>query len=330
MFFSDKLFNYHTFCICSAALVTLSGCSATGVGDSLSSTPSITPATYYDYNLRTSENKIITIQQFILDNKDVDIILVGEWHTHAGIHRFQSDLLRAMFNQNKNISLSMEQFSRDKQDVLNEYLAGETGEQILIKEAAAWPNYESDYRPLVEFSKTNNIDIIASNAPNYIVRCIGSEGIGYINKLKIDERAWLAKTITTKDSEYKKRFLASMHHGDEVQNLQRFEAQVTWDETMAESILGYLEQHPNQKIIHVAGKFHVEDGVGIAASINARAPHLQVVIITPIAVNETSIKPTTDYRLQVLDTPQRYVKHENMIASYADLSSRNQNLQCIK
>ncbi len=48
----------------------------------------------------------------------------------------------------------MEQFTRKHQDTLNQYLSGEIGERALISLwAAAWPNYESDYRALVEFAK---------------------------------------------------------------------------------------------------------------------------------------------------------------------------------
>ena len=330
MIFSDMLFNYRAFCICLPVVMSLWGCSASLRKEPSPSTSPTSVTTYFDYALRSPENQPITVQQFILDNKDVDIILVGEWHTHVGIHRFQSDLLRAMFNQNKNTSLSMEQFSRDKQNVIDQYLTGEIGEQTLIKEATAWPNYESDYRPLVEFSKSNNIDVLASNAPNNIVRCIGSEGIEYIDKLTMDQRKWLAKSISTKNSAYKTRFLASMHHGDEIQNLQHFAAQVTWDETMADSIVQYLTQNPNKQIMHIAGKFHVEDGLGIAASITARAPKLKIVIVTPVTDVEVSTKSVDDYSLQVLDPPRQYVKHENIITSFKELSLRNRDSQCLK
>ena len=56
--------------------------------------------------------------------------------------------------------LSMEQFARDKQAVLKQYLAGEIGEQTLMDQGEAWPNYASDYRPLVEL----NHQVMAINA----------------------------------------------------------------------------------------------------------------------------------------------------------------------
>lgn len=291
---------------------------------------SIAITTYFDYRIVSPKNKVITIQELLREIKNANVVLIGEWHTHSGIHRFQTDLLSAMFFQNPNLALSMEQFTRDSQEIVDQYLAGEIGETTLIKQANAWPNYESDYRPLVEFAKFKKLDLIASNAPNNIVSCIAREGLDYINRLPAKERAWLADTISTKHSAYKTRFLVSMHHGDETQNNKQFSAQVTWDETMAESIVHYLAQHPNKKVMHIAGKFHVEKGLGIAAGILRREPNLNVVIVTPVGVDEVLEKPSADYRLQVISPPQQFVKNEDMKAYFKSLSGRNNNLQCIK
>lgn len=79
--------------------------------------------------------------------------------------------------------LSMEQFTRDAQPLMDDYLTGKIGEQYLIQKANAWPNYESDYRPLVEFAKSQQLPVIAANAPKPIVRCIGRVGIDYLDRL---------------------------------------------------------------------------------------------------------------------------------------------------
>jgi uncharacterized iron-regulated protein len=120
-----------------------------------------------------------------------------------------------------------------------------------------------------------------------------------------------------------------MHHGTEAQNLNQYAAQVTWDETMAESIVSYLTDHPDSQVMHIAGKFHIENGLGTAASILARAPHLNVVVVSPIPTGQTVENGNTDYRLQVLSPPTRFIKKENMMASFKQLAERNSELQCI-
>lgn len=314
----------------------LSGCATSPVLDTVNNESArLEVTTYFDYNLQSPSGQDINVTDFVEQIKDADVVLVGEWHTHTGIHRFQTALLQAMLADNDNVTLSMEQFTRDNQAIVNTYLAGEIGEGTLIKQGNAWPNYTSDYRPLVELAKANNIDIIAANAPKKIIRCIAKEGISYIDKLPADERAWLAENINTQDSPYKTHFMASMHHGDESQNESKFASQVTWDETMAESIVNYLSDDLNagKQVLHIAGKFHTENGLGTAASILARAPELKVVIVTPVDVNSVLVDTkdkASDYRLQVISPPKQFVKKANMMASFKHLSKRNDKLTCIE
>lgn len=328
--------NYKCSVISILMASALAGCSTyPSSGKPVIKTVKSEVTTYFDYNLQSPSGQDINVTDFVEQIKGADVVLVGEWHTHTGIHRFQTALLQAMLADNDNVTLSMEQFTRDNQAIVNTYLAGEIGEGTLIKQGNAWPNYTSDYRPLVELAKANNIDIIAANAPKQIIRCIAKEGISYIDKLPADERVWLAENINTQDSPYKTHFMASMHHGDESQNESKFASQVTWDETMAESIVNYLSDDLNagKQVLHIAGKFHTENGLGTAASILARAPELKVVIVTPVDVNsvlaDTKDK-ASDYRLQVITPPKQFVKKANMMASFKDLSKRNDKLTCIE
>ena len=291
-----------------------------------STTSNQAPNTFYDYQLFSASGQFIDVEKLPASITDADVILVGEWHTHTGVHRFQTDLLEQLIDDNHDVALSMEQFSRDKQNVVDEYLAGTIGEQVLMKNGNAWPNYESDYRPLIELAKSRDIDVIAANAPKPIVRCIGRQGVDYLNKLTDKERRFLASEIDTAASPYKEKFMASMHHGKPEQTEKQFAAQVTWDETMAESIVNYLAQNPSSQVMHIAGKFHTEQGLGTKASILKRNPNLKVVVVTPVA--ELDIGFGDDYRLKVLAPPVRYVQMENRMAAYKNLKGRNDNLVC--
>ncbi len=284
-----------------------------------------TVSTYFDYQFASPQGEALSLNALPQELLDADVILIGEWHTHSAIHRFQTDFLKARQNADSNIALSMEQFTREHQDTLNQYLNGEIGEQVLISKAAAWPNYESDYRALVEFAKANNLDVIAANAPKPFVQCIGRKGLPYLEQLSSEQRDWVATEVNTGDSPYKDKFMASMHHGTPEQTEKQFAAQVTWDETMAESIVDYLATNPDKQVIHVAGKFHTEGGLGTAASISRRNPDLKVAIITPV---EALSSDSSDYQLQVLSPPVRFVQKENRMKAYKHLSKRSSDLQC--
>lgn len=302
------------------ALVTgLGGCSTTTVP------PDNRSSLYFSalYNSQAKPVSSVLLEPTLLN---ADVILVGEWHTHPGVHLFQAALFEQLSKSNKRTALSLEQFSRADQPILNQYVKGEIGEQYLIDNTQAWPNYKSDYRPLIELAKANNSDVIAANAPKNIVTCIGRQGISYLNKLDETQQSYIASTIDTSPSDYKQRFMASMHHGTASQNENYYAAQVTWDETMAESIVNYLNNHNGARVMHIAGDFHVKNGEGIARVIKRLAPSLNVVWISPV----TSVQANqTGYQLQVNALPPRYVQKQHQQAAFKALAKRGEQTVCL-
>ncbi len=284
--------------------------------------------TLYDYTIASPQGEPLSVTQLAHALKQADIILVGEWHSHPAAHLLQAQLLAALYQQNPNITLSMEQFTRDKQAIIDAYLAGKIGEKTLVKEANAWPNYDSDYRPLVEFAKQNNIDVMAANAPKSIVRCIGRQGAEYLDKLPKNERLWVARSLTLAPDAYQQTFIDSMHHGNEAQTKRQFAAQTTWDDTMAETMVDYLKQHPQQQIIHVAGRFHTAEGLGTASRIQARNPKLKVMMVTPISDKVSLHADAPDFTVKMQPLPQRYVQKDKMMAAMTAMGKRNTDLKC--
>ncbi|KPZ62824.1 ChaN family lipoprotein [Pseudoalteromonas sp. P1-7a] len=302
------------------ALVTgLGGCSTTTLP------PDNSSSLYFSalYNSQAKPVSSVLLEPTLLN---ADVILVGEWHTHPGVHLFQAALFEQLSKSNKRTALSLEQFSRADQPILNQYVKGEIGEQYLIDNTQAWPNYKSDYRPLIELAKANNSDVIAANAPKNIVTCIGRQGGSYLNKLDETQQSYIASTIDTSPSDYKQRFMASMHHGTASQNENYYAAQVTWDETIAESIVNYLNNHNGTRVMHIAGDFHVKNGEGIARVIKRLAPSLNVVWISPV----TSVQANqTGYQLQVNALPPRYVQKQHQQAAFKALAKRGEQTVCL-
>ncbi len=301
----------------------LTGCISTTPTTSESTSSEV--VSFYDYKLFSPSGEPIAMANLTPELLQADVILIGEWHTHAGIHRFQTDVLKRLTSSKRSLALSMEQITRDKQDVLNQYLNNEIGEQYFIQQSSAWPNYESDYRPLIELAKRSQIPVIAANAPKRIVRCVGRQGVDYLNKLDSEERGFVAETINTDNSPYKEKFMASMHHGKPDQTEKQYAAQMTWDETMAESVVNYLATHQGTQVVHLAGKFHTEAGLGTGTSILQRNPSLKIVVITPSSEITTN---NIDYQLEVLVPPVRYVKDSNRMQAFQHIATRNTDLKC--
>jgi uncharacterized iron-regulated protein len=81
-----------------------------------------------------------------------DVVIYGESHGHPGVHLQEMKLLRALYDRDPRWVLSLEQFERDVQGIVDDYTAGHIGETALIEQGRAWSNYAASYRPMVEFA----------------------------------------------------------------------------------------------------------------------------------------------------------------------------------
>jgi len=238
----------------------------------------------------------ISIDQAAGALKDFDVIFVGELHDHIANHLAEMALLRALRERVPHLALSMEQFERDRQTVLDDYLAGKIGEETLT-DGLGWGNYAEAYRPLIEYAKEHHLPVIAANAPQKIVRCVGREGENFLSTLPADKRKLVAATLHMQDGAYKKKFFKFMEEegahggpndGNKEKELQRIEksfaAQVARDDTMAESIANFLQTRPGYKIMHVTGSFHAEEGLGTIERLRLRVPNLKIGLVLPMGV----------------------------------------------
>lgn len=265
-------------------------------------------STLYDYELLSASNEPMTFEALASKLVDADVVMVGEWHAHPAVHLFQARLLSELTSTNSSLALSMEHFTRADQAVLDRYLADEIGESTLINNTAAWDNYKSDYRPLVEIARHNKLDVIAANAPRDIVKCIGRNGPEYLNRLPKEKQNLVAAKIDVSDSPYRQKFLEGMQGMEltEKRISKMFGAQMAWDATMAESMAHYLQQNPGGKVLHVAGRFHIIGGLGTGAELKKLMPNLNIVYISS-ETKDDPIEGHDDIRLRVQALPPLWV-----------------------
>jgi len=233
--------------------------------------------------------------------RDHDVVLFGEWHDHPANHLAEMALFRALHARNPRLALSLEQFERDVQEVVGEYLAGSIGEDALRRRGRAWPNYAESYRPLVEYAKEHKLPVIAAEVPVAIVRCVRQEGPDYLSRLGPDKRGWVAAELHLDAGVYRDRYFRFLdedgsHGADEkaldasgmptAAALRSFAAQALRDDTMAESIALFLQKNPGHKVMHVTGAFHVAGFLGTAERLKLRAPGLKIAVINPVQVDD--------------------------------------------
>ncbi|MDG6774384.1 ChaN family lipoprotein [Thiomicrorhabdus sp. ZW0627] len=242
--------------------------------------------TAYDYDLldsRTQQPISVTALADLL--KDSDVVFIGEFHGNQASHLLESQLQNALYQLNPKQILSMEQFERQQQTILDRYLDDEIGETYLINEAPAWENYAGSYRPLIEFAKQRLLPVVAANAPTDIVRCIGRQGGGYVNKLPKEQRSWIADEPFADIADYKQKYqdwIQQVRHLSTKDAKKSYQAQIVRDNTMAESILKALRDNPGYQVIHTNGAFHSNDHLGTVAALHRMAPDLKISVISPI------------------------------------------------
>jgi len=246
--------------------------------------------------------------------KNANAIFVGEQHDDPETHKAEAILLADMHQKvGDKLTLAMEMFERDGQSRLNDYLSGKIDEPDFVKSVRVWPNYATDYRPMIEFAKANKIPVLASNAPQKIVRKVGQGGLtASLASLSSEEKTQVASFILAPESdEYSKRFggIISAGHGDgeqmEPTMIRRFyEAQRLRDDTMGETVARALRD--GRTVFHVNGSFHSDAALGTASSVLWREPlltRLAIVKIVPYKdkIDWAPLRQEADYLIFVPD-----------------------------
>ena len=282
--------------------------------------------------------RVVEIEQAVADLAGYDVVFVGEAHGHAANHYVQSKIFAGLYARNQRLSLSMEQFERSAQPIVDQYLAGEIGEEVLVDRGKAWDHYRSSYRPMVEFAKRYGLPVIAAEVPGNMVSCVGEEGPAFLDRLTGEPRGWIAEELHTGDGPYKTRYFeflkkAAGHSVDgntlseeekETLRFNRFAAQVSRDDTMAESIHRHLKANPGRQVMHINGHFHSAALLGTPARLKMNNPDLSMANVHPILVEDPD-NPSFDanlvgegqYLLLIQPVPKRFVKMENINAFIA-------------
>lgn len=296
----------------------------------------------YSYQLLKANKQAINLKQLATELNQADVIFIGEYHGNHASHLLQTQLFELMHQQHPKLVLSMEMFNRDQQATLNEYLDGIIGEQTLIDQAPAWNNYKASYRPTVEYAKQHLLPVIAANASGDLIRCIGAQGKSYLAKLDKQEQQWLAQQPFAEIKGYEDKFFGFMnqaghqsndesdehrgHNNKKISQQSRntYLAQITRDNTMAESILKAIQHNPGSKLIHLNGSFHSENHLGTVGALKRLAPQLNIKVITPIYQKDFEAEENNlatkgqqdDFYYLINPQPAEYVHNQNRMKAF--------------
>jgi uncharacterized iron-regulated protein len=206
-------------------------------------------------------------------------------------------------------------FERDVQYVLDEYLDDLITEDQFLKSSRPWTEYETDYRPLVEFAKQEGLAVVAANAARRYANRVTREGRDALLDLSPQalatlpplpygmpsaqyERHWRQAMVDAMEDMRERcpppSAMGRAVHGDSgrpampmmthATATNPLQAQALWDASMAYSISEQLMRHPNAMILHMVGSFHVERGTGTPEHLERYRPGTSkmIVVIRPV------------------------------------------------
>lgn len=231
------------------------------------------------YNKKSKE---VSSKNLIKELADYDVIFIGEHHDNSINHWLEKRLTEALFEKkNGQIILGAEMFERDNQQALNSYLTGKIEAKNLKDSVRLWKNYETDYRPLVDFAKDKKLNFIATNVPRKYASQTSKQGIKSLEQLPESEKKLIAKLpieVTLETPGYKEMKSLMGDHVDEMKLMNFISAQAIKDATMAESIFNNLQSA--KTFIHYNGDYHSKQYGGIYWYLKKKDPNLKIAVIS--------------------------------------------------
>jgi len=238
------------------------------------------------YRLYSNGGKDVKFKKMVKSLQEVDIVLFGELHNNPVSHWLQYELTKELFAaKGTDLVLGAEMFETDNQLLIDEYFNGDIKQSNFEKEVRLWPNYKTDYKPLLEFAKDSGLRFVATNIPRRYAALVNSKGFEGLDSLTVQAKEYFAKLPMEYDSTLSayKRIMEMMKDSPHVnENLPK--AQAAKDATMAEFIL--KNWSPGKLFLHYNGSYHSDDFQSIVWYLLQANPDLKILTISSVEQKE--------------------------------------------
>ncbi|GAB3227971.1 ChaN family lipoprotein [Hymenobacter seoulensis] len=243
------------------------------------------------YRLFTGAGKATGYDKMLKELAAADVVFFGEQHNDPLAHWLElqvtKDLVRLRQGQ---LVLGLEMFERDVQPLVDQYITGELDDKAFEEQSRPWPNYATDYKPLMLLARQQKFRVVGTNVPRRYASQVAKGSLTALNELPEAEKAWMAPLPIAVDFElpgYKnmaKMFGGDAAHAAGVQNI--IQAQALKDATMAH----FLNQArpEGHLLLHLNGAYHSDNHDGILAYLRQQNPKLKVLTITTVSQEQLS------------------------------------------
>ena len=236
------------------------------------------------YLIYTSEGETMQYSELLDQILSHDLIFFGELHNDPIAHWLQFELAKDLFADTSRLThIGMEMFEADQQILIDEYFNDLISQSSFESEARLWNNYKTDYKPILEMAKENNVQLIATNIPRRYASSVFRHGLPALDSLSAEAKQWVAPLPIEVDltiPSYANISEAAGGHGGD--NL--IYAQAVKDATMAHFIL--LNMGLNDRMFHLNGSYHSNNREGIIWFIEHQVNGYNIMSINTILVDD--------------------------------------------
>lgn len=248
-------------------------------------------------------------RDFMRQMAQKQVVLLGEQHDIAEIHRWQMHTAAQIYAYNPNVIVGFEMFPVSKQPVLDKWVAGKLSVTEFLEEVEwdrVWGFPPEIYLPLFHFCRQNNIPMVGLNCYRELVTRVGKEGWEAIPESERDGLTPAAKPLPGYAE-----FLQSMVGENSPMggfNERFIRAQQTWDRAFACNINKAIKANGNNPVvIGIIGQGHLQYGFGTPYQLKDLGI-TDVAVLLPVfeaTANADKVRGIGDglYRLDTVEPP---------------------------
>ncbi len=241
------------------------------------------------YELFKNDGKPANYADMIKDLSKSDMVFFGEYHNNPISHWMQLEMSNSFFEIKKEkLFFGAEMFENGNQLVLNEFLSGFYTDSKMIPEITQmWSNYKTDYKPLLDFAKDNNLRFIATNIPRRYAAMINEKGMEALKLLSPEALQMISPDLEKYFDPTVKAYAEMAEHmgGHVPQNMLNIQtAQASKDATMAHFSIKNFNK--GDFLFHFEGSYHSNYSQGIIWWINKIRPGFKIKSITTVTHSE--------------------------------------------
>ena len=238
------------------------------------------------YKIYNSKGKEVSFKSLVKSANEAPIVLFGEFHDNPIAHWLQLELTQKMYaTHGANLQLGFEMFEQDQQHLLNDYLQGKLTSEQYRDTMRLWPNYTTDYAPLLEFAKERGLSCMATNIQRKYASLVFKKGRAALDTLPEaikEQMAPLNFAFDTTLSQYQAMKEMGAHMGPGM-GWRMVEAQAIKDATMAHFILNNPGRNTKTVHLHFNGAYHSDFYQGIMWYLEQEAAPSEILTISTVS-----------------------------------------------